>query len=147
MTQVVKDTTEAQPVTIETISKRVANGPVGSHAISGSWQAYKTNRSKNGATISYKFSTDGFSAKTPIGERFDAKFDGKDYPVEGDPGHTMVLVKVLSPNTVEQTSKRDGKVVGVLRLTVASDGQTIHAAYENKEANTTTSYDMRRVPE
>lgn len=144
LTQVVKDTTEAQAVTIETLSKRVEQGPAGSHALSGSWQAYKTNQSKNGSTIKYRCTAEGFSGETPLGEKFDAKFDGKDYPVEDDPAHSMVSVKLLNPNTVEQTGKRDGKIVGVLRLTVALDGETIHATYQNKEANTTTSYEMRK---
>ncbi len=147
LTQVVKDTTEAQAVTIETLSKRVEQGPAGSHPLSGSWQAYKTNRSKNGSTIKYRCTAEGFSAETPLGEKFEAKFDGKDYLVEDDPSHSMVSVKLLNPNTVEQTGKRDGKIVGVLRLTVAPDGETIHATYENKEANTTTSYEMRKQPQ
>jgi len=147
LTQVVQDTTEALAVTIETLSKRVDPGPAGSHAISGSWQAYKTSRSKNGSTITYGCTADGFSAETPLGEKFDAKFDGKDYLIEDDPAHPRVSVKLLSANTIEQTAKRVGKAVGVLRLTVASDGKTIHATYENKEANTTTSYEMRKQPE
>jgi hypothetical protein len=147
LTQVVKDTTEAQAVTIETFSKRVERRPADSHALSGSWQAYKTNRSKNGSTIKYRCTAEGFSAETPLGEKFDAKFDGKDYLVEDDPAHSMVSVKLLNPNTVEQTNKRGGKVVSVLRLTVAPDGETIHAAYEDKEANTTTSSEMRRQPQ
>ena len=53
-------------------------------------------------------------------------------------------MKLLNPDTVEQTNKRDGKVVGVLRLTVTPDGKTIHATYENKEDNTTKSFDMRK---
>ena len=59
-------------------------------------------------------------------------------------------LRVLHPAVefcMEQTNKRDGKVVGVLRLTVAPDGKTIHATYENKEANTTTSYEMRKQPQ
>jgi hypothetical protein len=100
LTQVVKDTTEAQTVTIATLNRRVANGPAGSHAISGSWRAYKINRSKNGSTIKYRCTAYGFSAETPLGERYDAKFDGRDYPVEDDPGHTMASVKLLNPNMV-----------------------------------------------
>jgi hypothetical protein len=146
LTQVMKDTTEAQAVTIETRSKRVAPGPAGSHVISGSWRAYKISRSENGSIIKYRCTTDGFSAETPLGERFDARFDGKDYPLEDDPSHTMVSVKLLSPSTVEQINKRDGKIVGVLRLTVAPDGKTIQATYENKEANTTTVSEMRKQP-
>ena len=148
LTQTLKDTTEAQPVTIETISQRVARQqPAGFHALSGSWRAYKINRSKNGSTIKYKCTTDGFSAETPLGERFDAKFDGKDYPVEDDPGHTMVSVKLLSPETVEVTSKRNGKVVGILHMSVAPDGKFIHVNFENKEGNTTTTYEMEKQPE
>jgi hypothetical protein len=56
----------------------------------------------------------------------------------------VVSVKLLRPNIVEQTNKRDGKVVGVLLLTVASDDETIHAAYENKEDGTTTNLEMRK---
>lgn len=144
LTQVVKDTTEAQAVTTETLSKRVEQGPAGSHALSGSWRAYKTKRSENGAIIRYKCTAEGFSAETPLGEKFEAKFDGKDYPVEGDPAHGMVSVKLVSASTVEQTNKRGGEIVGVLRLTVAPVGETIHVTYENKEASTTTTYEMRR---
>src|SRR5216684_7383435 len=90
LTQVVKDTTEAETVTIETRNRRIEKGPNGSHAISGSWRAYKTNRSRNGSIIKYKCTADGFIAETPLGEGFNARFDGKDYPVKDDHGRTMV---------------------------------------------------------
>ena len=66
LSQLMKDTTEAQPATVETLSKRVGQGASGSHLLSGSWQAYKINRSKNGAKITYKCTPDGFSAETPL---------------------------------------------------------------------------------
>ena len=69
LTQVVKDTTEAETVTIETRNRRIEKGPNGSHAISGSWRAYKTNRSRNGSIIKYKCTADGFIAETPLGHR------------------------------------------------------------------------------
>jgi len=144
LTQVVKDTTEARPVTNETLSQRVEQAPSGSHILSGSWRVYKTNRSKNGATITYRCTADGFSAETPLGERYDAKFDGKDYPVEDDPGHTTASVKLLSPSEVEVTSKRNGKVVGILHLSVVPGGKSIHAVFENKEGNTTSTFEMQK---
>lgn len=147
LTQVVKDTTEAETVTIETVNKRLKKGPSGSHALSGSWQAYKVNRSKNGSIIAYRCTPDGFSAKTPVGEGFDAKFDGNFYPVVDDPAHTTVMLKLLDRNTIEQTAKRDGRIVGVLRLTVAQDGKTIQATYENREDNTTTRSKMLKQEE
>ena len=144
LTQLVKDTTEAETVTSETLSRRLAKGAAGSHVISGSWQAYKTNRSKNGSIIKYKCTANGFSAETPLGEKFDAKFDGKDYPVEDDPGHTMVSAKLLSPGAVELTQKRNGKIVGISHMSVMPGGETIHVIFENKEADTTTTFDMQK---
>jgi hypothetical protein len=146
LTQVVKDTTESQMVTTEIVSQRLGKAPIESHALSGSWHAYKVNRSQNGLIIKYKCTADGFSARTLLGEGFDAKFDGKDYLVEDDPAHTMVSVRLLGPNAVEQTYKRSGKVVSVERLTVAPDGETIHTTFEDKEANTTISSEMRKQP-
>jgi hypothetical protein len=146
LTQVVKDTTEAETITIETRNRRIERGPVGSHAISGSWRAYKTDRSRNGSTIHYQCTADGFSAETPLGEKFNAKFDGKDYPVEDDPGGTMVSAKLLSPDTVEIISKRNGKVVAIKHMSVAPGGKSIHVVFENKENNSTTEFDMQRQP-
>jgi hypothetical protein len=146
LAQLVKDTTEAETVTIETQSRRIENGPGGSHPISGSWHAYETNRSRNGSTIKYKCTVDEFSAETPLGEKFNAKFDGKDYPVEDDPGRTMVSAKLLGPNTVELTSKRNGEVVAIKRMSVVPSGKSIHVVFENKEGVTTMVLDMQKEP-
>jgi hypothetical protein len=146
LTQVVKDTTEVETVTIETRNRRIEKGPNGSHAISGSWRAYKTYRSRNGSIIKYKCTAGGFSAETPLGERFNAKFDGKDYPVEDDPGLTMVSAKLLSPDTVELTSKRSGEVVAIKRMTVMPGGKSIHVVFKNKEGQTVMTFDMQKEP-
>ncbi|MGB9435960.1 MAG: hypothetical protein WBQ89_27170 [Candidatus Acidiferrum sp.] len=148
LTQVVKDTTEAQPVESETLSKRVEQAPSGYHLLSGSWLFYKKGKSKvapNVPAISYRCTADGFSAWTPLGERYDAKFDGNFYPVQDDPGHTMTSVKLLSPTEVEITSKRGEKIVSVLHLSVMPDGKSIHAVFENKENNTTSSYQLQKL--
>jgi len=146
LTQLVKDTTESETVTIETRYRRIDKGPDDSHAISGSWRAYKTNRSRNGSIIKYKCTTDGFSAETPLGERFNAKFDGKDYPVEDDPGRTMVSAKLLSPDTVELTSKRKGEVVAIKRMSVVPGGKSIHVVFKDKDGTTMMAFDMQKEP-
>jgi len=146
LTQFVRDTTEAEAVTMETRSRRVERGPAGSHAISGCWRVFKSNRSRNGSLIKYKCTVKGFSAETPLGERYNAKFDGKDYPVEDDPGHTVVSVKRISPTSVEITSKRNGKVVGIAHMSVVPDGNSIHVVFEDKESNATRTFDMQKQP-
>jgi len=144
LTQQIKDTTEAQTVTIETLAHRVEKAPPDAHLISGSWHAFQVNRSNNGSLITYKCTPQGFSGETPLGEKFDAKFDGKFYPVEDDPGHTLVAAKLLNPSTVELTHKRKDKIVSVSRLSVAPDGKTLHVVFENKDASTTTTFDFHK---
>ena len=144
LTQVIKDSTEADTVTIQTLARRLEKGPPEAHAISGSWRAYQTVRSSNGSLITYKCTPEGFSGQTPLGEKFDAKFDGNFYPVEDDPGHTLVAAKLLDPNTVELTHKRNDKIVSVARLSVAPDGKTLHVDFENKDSGTTTTFAFHR---
>lgn len=144
LTQMVKDTTEAETVTIETWSHRVEAGPAGSHAISGTWKAFKARRSLNGSLIKYTCTKDSFSAETPLGERYTAKFDGNFYPVEDDPGHTMVSAKLLDARTVELTSKRNGKIVSISRLSVDPDGNSIHATFENRGSARKIAFELEK---
>jgi hypothetical protein len=144
LTQMVKDTTEAATVTIETQSHRVDARPTGANTISGVWKAFKASRSLNGSLIKYTCTKDSFSAESPLGERYTANFDGNFYPVEDDPGHTTVSAKRIDARTVELTSMRNGKVVSVSRLSAATDGNTIHAVFENKEANSKSEFDFEK---
>jgi hypothetical protein len=90
---------------------------------------------------------DGFSALTPLGEGFEAKFDGKFYPVVDDPGHTMVSAKRISADHVELTQQRNGKIVGISHISVAPGGRTLHIIFENKDANTEVTFDYQKQPQ
>jgi len=139
------DTTGTQPVTGEVTSTRVSPGPAGSHAISGAWRTSKINSvSSNGLTVTYQGTADGLKMSDQNGNSYDAKFDGKDYPINGDPGHTMVSLKRISANIIEETDKRDGKIVGIYRMTVSPDGKSISASYMDKERGTTTTFIMEK---
>jgi hypothetical protein len=139
------DTTGTQPVTGEVTSKRVAAGPSGSHALSGSWRTEKVNTvSDNGLTVTYQGTENGLKMSDQNGNSYDAKFDGKDYPINGDPGHTMVSLKRVGNDTIEETDKRGRKVVGVFRITVSADGKSIAAEYNDKEHGTKTSFTMEK---
>lgn len=139
------DTTGTQPVTGEVTSTRVSPGPAGAHAVSGSWRTSKVNTvSSNGLTVTYQGTADGLKMSDPNGNSYDAKFDGKDYPIQGDPGHTMVSLKRIGNDTIEETDKRDGKVVGVSRMTVSPDGKSIQVEYTDKERGTATTFTMEK---
>lgn len=143
LTQKFNDQSEAQPVTGEVMMIRVGKGPAGAHALSGAWRTEKVDVSSNGLTVTYQTTADGLKMSNPQGEKFEAKFDGKDYPIEGDPGHTMVALKKVSANSIEATYKRNGKVVGISHMTVSSNGK-MHVVFDNKENNTTLEYDMEK---
>ena len=139
------DTTGTQAVTGEATSKRVAAAPSGAHAVSGSWRTEKlSNISNNGLTVTYQGTENGLKMSDQNGNSYDAKFDGKDYPINGDPGHTMVSLKRIGSDTIEETDKRDGKIVGVFRMTVSQDGKSIQAQYNDKQHGTTMSFTMEK---
>jgi hypothetical protein len=145
LTQVVKDMTESKTLTFENLYKRVAPSPPGAHVLSGTWQVFKRS-AKEQVSITYKCTSDGFSAVTSLGEGFDAKFDGKFYLMQDDPARTMVAVKRVNANTVEMTNQRDGKIVFVVRLEVTPDGKTIRASSESKEGGSRKTWELARQP-
>ncbi|MBA2527391.1 MAG: hypothetical protein H0V18_16665 [Pyrinomonadaceae bacterium] len=52
------------------------------------------------------------------------KFDGKDYPVTGDPASDMRSYKVVNDRTLAMTIKKAGKVTVTGRIAVSADGKT-----------------------
>ncbi|HME34687.1 MAG TPA: hypothetical protein VKF84_05575 [Candidatus Sulfotelmatobacter sp.] len=52
------------------------------------------------------------------------KFDGKDYPVTGDPTADTRALKQIDAHTLELTSKKGGKVTLTGKIVVAADGKS-----------------------
>ena len=126
-----------QPITKKVTYIRVSDGPSGSHSISGSWRIQEWEASENALTFTYKSTPNGLMYSDSIGSSFDAKFDGKEYPIKGSrPG--FISVTKLSDRSIVQTVKRNGKVVSVFQMTVSDDGKTASFKIEDKEQDTTT---------
>ena len=135
----------AAPVTGKGEETRVAKGPAGSHAISGSWRTSKIeNVSENGLLFTYKVAGDSLTMTSPTGQSYTAKLDGTDAPYKGDPGTTSVSVKRMGKNTIEETDKRDGKVISVARMTVAPDGKTMTIAWNDTLHGTSGEYTAKK---
>jgi len=131
--------TNGAPVTGKGVMTRVVPGPPGSHAISGSWRTTKLeNISDNGLTITYKVTGQTLTMTSPTGQSYSAKLDGTDAPYKGDPGTTSVSVKSMAKNVIEETDKRDGKVIAIYRITVSANGKTMSISMEDKLHGTTT---------
>jgi hypothetical protein len=54
---------------------------------------------------------------------YEAKFDGKDYPVTGDPMSDSISYHRVSANTLTGDLKKSGKVIGKFRVVVSKDGK------------------------
>jgi hypothetical protein len=128
------------PVTGKGTNKKVAAGPAGSHAVSGSWITTSfQSLSDNGVTVTYKTDGNMLTMTTPTGQSYTAKMDGSDTPYKGDPGTTSVSVKMMG-NTLVETDKRDGKVIGRSRMTVSKDGKSVSVAYYDALHDRTMHY-------
>lgn len=129
------------PVIAKGEAERVAKGPAGSHAISGGWHTTKfTNVSDNGLLTTYALSGTTLKMTTPTGQSFSAPVDGTDSPFMGDPGQTSVSIKRVDDSTIDETDKRDGKVIGSAHITVSSDGKTMTVAWKDALHGTSGSF-------
>jgi len=66
--------------------------------------------------------------------QYDAKFDGKDYPVTGVPYADMVSVKRVGADTIESTMKKGGQVTMTVTSKVSKDGKTRTSTFKGKDA-------------
>lgn len=76
------------------------------------------------------------------------KFDGKDYPVTGDPNSDTRAYKTIDAQTVELTIKKNGKVTATGRIVLSSDGKsrsvnTVGTNSEGKKFASLSVYDKQ----
>ena len=129
-----------QLVTAEATATRVGKAPAGANGASGSWQINKVKESENGLTTTYKMSGDELSMSTPTGESYTAKLDGRDYPFKGAYAYDTVSVKRVDEHTIEETDKREGKAVNVVKMSVAPDGMKMTVVATDKLTGQTLTY-------
>ena len=71
---------------------------------------------------------------SPAHVQYDAKFDGKDYPVTGAPNADAVSVKRIDANTIESTMKKGGQVTMTVTSKVSNYGKTRTSTFKGKDA-------------
>ncbi|HEY4931488.1 MAG TPA: hypothetical protein VII23_07945 [Terriglobales bacterium] len=128
------------PVSGTDTLKRVAKAPAGANGISGSWRDEKSDVATADALIfTFKSGGDSLSYSNPTGQSYTAKLDSTDAPYVGDPGTTSVSLKRIG-DSIEETDKRDGKVMSIARMTVAADGKTMNIDVDDKLNGTKATY-------
>src|SRR5580692_4371977 len=72
-----------------------------------------------------KVTTDGTDRDgKPMHTEWTGKFDGKDYPLSGDPTADSRSYRQINDHTLALANKKDGKVTTRGRITVSADGKT-----------------------
>jgi hypothetical protein len=125
----------------------------------GTW---KLNESKSksapglgkNSTVTYKsmfgrvkVTIDGTDAKgEPAHNAWTGKFDGKDYPVTGDPNSDMRSYRKVDDRTMDFTIKKEGKTTVRGHIVIAPDGKsrTVHSSGttpKGKKFKATSVYD------
>ena len=61
----------------------------------------------------------------PLHIEFDAKFDGKDYPMIGVPWADTALVKWMDAHTPQMIQKKGGRATMTIPCKVSKDGRTL----------------------
>jgi hypothetical protein len=71
-----------------------------------------------------KIKSDGIDATgKPIHAEWSGKFDGKDYPVSGDPNSDARSYTKVNDRTLTTTAKKNGKVTVTGQIVVSADGK------------------------
>jgi hypothetical protein len=97
----------------------------------------------------YKCVVEGVDGKgQPAHNEWTGKFDGKDYPVTGDPTYDTRSVQKTGENKYKLTGKKDGKTVLTGSVAFSADGKTrtlnLNAtAADGKKVSTTQVYDRQ----
>jgi hypothetical protein len=96
-----------------------------------------------------KVTVDGTDADgKAVHHEWTGKFDGKDYPVTGDPTSDMRSYKKVARDTLSLTVKKGGKVTVTGRIVVAADGMsrtvtTTGTDSKGKKFSSTAAYDKQ----
>lgn len=61
--------------------------------------------------------------------RYKANFDGKDYPVSGDPRVDSIALQRIDPRTLNATTRKAGRIVSQFTAIVSTDGRVMVVTY------------------
>jgi hypothetical protein len=98
---------------------------------------------------SVKVTVDGVDGTgKPVHSEWTGKFDGKDYPVTGDPAQDMRSYTKVNANTLTFTQKKAGKEVSGGKIVVAADGKSRTVIFtgtgaDGKKVTSTAVYDKQ----
>ena len=83
----------------------------------------------------FQVSEKTLSMSDRMGRSFSAKLDGTDAPYKGSHEFTSVSLKMIDDHTIEESDKKDGKLVKVSLWAVGPDGKTMHVRFDDTQGH------------
>jgi hypothetical protein len=102
------------------------------------------NATRAGTLTTYQ-STAGGMKISDGSQSYEAKLDGRDYPVNGDV-HSTVSLSLIDEYTLEEAEKHDGKFTRVGRKTVSKDGKSMRVEIVDRQRGGTMTYTAEKLP-
>ncbi len=133
----------AENVNMGTWKLNEAKSKIGSGAPKNTTVTYEA------AGDSVKVTVDGTLPDGSSGHsEWTGKFDGKYYPVTGDPDSDMRMYKQVNSHTLVLTDKKDGKVTETIHVVVSADGKSRTVTLsgmdaKGKKVSSTSVYDKQ----
>lgn len=106
----------------------------------GTWKLDVKSFTFSGRPTTFLLKDGYFECSTCQPDPIKVKADGTDQPVTGDPYSDTLSVRIVDGRTVEEISKKKGKVVGKMTVVVSADGQSHIAEWTGYPENGAEPY-------
>lgn len=125
----------SRPIEMTSHSSRVSAGAQGSHLVSGGWRMTDADVSNHAEDTVFKVDGKTLSMSDGMGRSYSAKLDGTAAPYIGTEEFTTVSLRVIDSRTIEESARKDGKVVKISRWSVDEDGKTMHVRFDDTQGH------------
>ena len=99
----------------------VAKSTFRNNATPPKWRTLKIYAEDGGV----RTEADGEDAQgKPFHARYSLKYDGKEYPLKGNPEADTITARKINDHIFERTNLKDGKLVVTIRTVISEDGKT-----------------------
>jgi len=124
---------------------RVAPGPAGSHATSGTWRLQHVDVSASSdITATYNIEDESVEFSDSMGYSYLAKLNGIKVQIHGDDPGEMVSVAMPDPHTLVETYWKKDKAEGGAVTIVAPDDSSAKVVSYNLKDGSVSSYTMTK---
>jgi hypothetical protein len=124
-----------RPIEFTSHSTRTSPGARGSHLISGGWRMTDGDVSNHAEDTIFKVTGNTLAMSDRMGRSFSATLDGAEAPYKGSDEFTTVSLKMIDAHTIEESAKRDGKVVKISTWSVGPDGRSMHVRFDDTKGH------------